>query len=303
MKRFVLSAVIVLVLAIAPAALGENMLGVTVRYTPAPSEAPTLTPAPQEKTPAPVLQMPVTQEDIDLSKLGERILFRGMEGEDVQIIQRRLYELGYYLGDVDGVFGLKTQSAVYAFQRAHKLEKVDGKVGPQTINAMFSVDAIIKPTPTPTPTPTPRPTPTPTPSPEPTPVPTATPDGKAAPFALENAKVYVGELAIELTLGKAENGECLYPLCGVMSHMGYEDAYAAGSWQLQRKRDGSQIALMTAGLPGMNPGSMGSFNGTIFLTNEESVVYVYGEEAYVSAALLRQLGVSVLLVGDTPVIH
>lgn len=303
MKRLICGAAIALTLAICPLALGESMLGVTVRYTPEPSEAPTKTPAPREETPAPTMQLPVTQEEIGMAQLGERILFRGMEGEDVQIIQRRLYELGYYLGDIDGVFGLKTQSAVYAFQRAHKLEKIDGKVGSQTIGAMFSQDAIIKPTPTPTPTPTPRPTPTPTPSPEPTPVPTATPDAKAAPFALENTQVYVGDLAIELAMGKAENGELLYPLCGVMSHMGYEYAYAAGSWQLQRPRDDSQIALMTAGLPGMNTGSMGSYNGMIFLTDEESIVYVYGEEAYVSAALLEQLGVSVLLVGNTPVIH
>ena len=41
----------------------------------------------------------------------------------------------------------------------------------------------------------------------------------------------------------------------------------------------------------------------IFLTDEESCVYVYGEEAYVSEALLEKMGVSVLVVGETSVIH
>ncbi len=290
----------------AQAALGEGMLGVTVTYTPAPSQSPIPAPTQSAETPdekAPAAQAPVTQADIDAAKLGERILMRGMEGEDVAVMQRRLYELGYYLGEVDGVFGLKTRSAVYAFQRAHKLKKIDGKVGEQTISAMFSQDAIVKPTPTPTPTPTPKPTPTPTPSPEPTPVPTATPDVQAAPFAMETVDVYVGDLPIKLMLGQTEDGEQLYPLCGVLSHLGYDYAYAAGSWQLTREKDGAQIALMTDGAQGLCSGAMGSYNGVIFLADDASRVYGCGGEAFVTEALLERLGVSVLLVGDTPVIH
>ena len=192
---------------------------------------------------------------------------------------------------------------MFAFQRAHKLEKVDGKVGPQTIAAMFSEDAIVKPTPTPTPTPTPKPTPTPTPSPEPTPIPTATPDMADAPFVIQTEAVYVGDQQIELMLGRTQEEERLYPLCGVFSHLGYDYVHEAGSWQLARSRDGAQSALMTSGEKGMNPGAMGSYNGVVFLADEESCVYVHGAEAYVTEALLERLGVSVLLVGDTPVIH
>jgi len=300
--RGVCAAMTALALLIPAASPAQEMLGVTVRYTPAPTDAPAAA-AEAMPTPAPTQAPAITQEDAAAAQLGERILFRGMEGEDVKIVQRRLYELGYYLGDVDGVFGLKTRSAVYAFQRAHKLEKVDGKVGPQTISAMFSESAIVKPTPTPTPTPTPKPTPTPTPSPEPTPAATATPDAEGAPFALAQAEVYVGDRPFALALGAEEAGEPLYPLCGVLSHMGYEYAYSAGSWRLARGRDGAEIALMTAGTPGLNPGAMGSYNGTIFLADEDARVYVYGEEAYVTEALLERLGVSVIIVGGTPVIH
>lgn len=305
MKRYAV-ALFALLLALAPAVLGEGgaMLGVTVKYTPEPTAVPTVqpthTPAPEAATPGEA--MAITQEAMDAAGLGERILMRGMEGEDVLLVQERLRELGYYLGNADGIFGLQTRTAVYAFQRAHKLSKIDGKVGPQTIAALFASDAIVKPTPTPSPTPKPTPSPTPTATPEPTPAPTATPDAAGAPFELAQAEVYIDEMPVKLMLGRAQDGALLYPLCGVLSHMGYEYASAAGSWQLTRERDGAQIALMTTGVQGLNEGAMGSYNGVIFLTDEESCAYVYEEEVYVTEPLLEQMGASVLLVGETPVI-
>ena len=299
LKRLAAVAAAVLLLACALPALGEGMmLGVQVKDTPAPTAEPTF-----EPTATPFVLVHVTQEEIDASGLGTRILWRGMEGEDVKLMQRRLYELGYYLGEMDGVFGLGTRSAVYAFQRAHKMEKVDGKVGPATIAAMFSDDVIVKPTPTPTPTPTPRPTPTPTPTPIPTPVPTATPDVSAAPFAMEQMEIYVDDRPFMLFVGKDEKGELLYPLCGVMGHMGYECIYSAGSWQLRSIEGGGEIALMTDGVDGLCTAAMGSVDGVIFLADEAACVYVYGEEAYVSAEMLNKLDVSCLLVGGVPVIH
>ena len=285
-------------LACAVPALGEGaMLGIQVKDTPAPTAAPTA-----EPTATPFVLVAVTQQEMDAAGLGGRILWRGMEGEDVKLMQRRLYELGYYLGDIDGVFGLGTRSAVYAFQRAHKMEKVDGKVGPATIAAMFAENVIVKPTPTPTPTPTPKPTPTPTPTPLPTPEPTATPDVSAAPFVLEEMEIYVDDRPVVLFVGR-EQEELLYPLCGVMGHMGYDCTYAAGSWQLSPVADGSEIALMTDGRDGLCAGAMGSVDGVIFLADEAARVYVYGGEAYVTAGLLEKLDVSCLLVGGVPVIH
>ena len=43
---------------------------------------------------------------MDAAHLGERILMRGLEGDDVRLMQQRLYDLGYLDGDVDGKFGL-----------------------------------------------------------------------------------------------------------------------------------------------------------------------------------------------------
>ena len=48
---------------------------------------------------------------------------------------------------------------------------------------------------------------------------------------------------------------------------------------------------------------MGSADGVLFLTDAESRVYVYGQEAYVTARLLEKLGMTVLIVAGVPVIH
>lgn len=310
-KAFVLA----LMLAAAPVcgAAEGVMLGIQVKDTPSPTAEATVSPTPiaevefesetEAEETAQGLFEPIMLSEMEEAGLGTRILWRGMEGEDVALMQRRLYQLGYYLGDIDGIFGLGTSRSVYAFQRAHKLKKIDGKVGPATIEMMFSDEAVIQPTPTPSPTPTPRPTPTPSPTPLPTPVPTAIPMAEGAPFALEEIQVYIDEMPYMLMLGREETGELLYPLCGVMGHMGYEYAAAGGSWQLTSIVTGKEIALMTDGSDGAQTGAMGSSGGVLFLADELCRVYVYGDEAYVTAPLLAKLGIDCLLVGDTPVIH
>lgn len=62
----------------------------------------------------------------------------GDAGEDVEMIQQRLIELGYSCGyyGADGIFGYSTESAVKAFQRDHGLA-ADGIVGPDTWNELF----------------------------------------------------------------------------------------------------------------------------------------------------------------------
>lgn len=226
------------------------------------------------------------------AKLGERILMRGKKGEDVVELQERLKELGYYLGEADGLFGLNTQKAVRAFQRAHKLEKIDGKVGPATLERMFADDVIVKPTPTPTPTPTPAPTPTPSPTPVPTPVPTPTPDMANAPFTMGEQLLSVNGEDIMFVTGEAD-GETLYPLTGFLTHFGYEGTYEAGNWQFVHKENGTEVALITSGEDGLCEGAMGSFAGKLFVADEDSRVYAYQGEAYVTRALLEQLGIRV----------
>jgi len=56
---------------------------------------------------------------------------RGSRGEDVTALQKQLAVLGYTVGNIDGIFGIKTQEAVKAFQADQGLA-VDGIAGPKT---------------------------------------------------------------------------------------------------------------------------------------------------------------------------
>lgn len=64
-------------------------------------------------------------------EFGTRILYRGLRGEDVRILQSKLESLGYNVGPIDGIFGPKTEAAVKQFQKDHGL-KIDGIVGQET---------------------------------------------------------------------------------------------------------------------------------------------------------------------------
>ena len=63
-----------------------------------------------------------------LSKYGSR-------GEEVRKIQDKLKRWGYYTGNVDGIYGSQTVSAVKKFQQKNGLS-VDGIAGPKTLAAM-----------------------------------------------------------------------------------------------------------------------------------------------------------------------
>ena len=67
----------------------------------------------------------------------------GAEGDDVLTLQRRLTELGYWLGTPDGAFGSSTHHAVVALQKVAGLAR-DGVVGPATLDAL---DRGVRPTP------------------------------------------------------------------------------------------------------------------------------------------------------------
>ena len=246
----------------------------------------------------------VTAEKMEAAHLGERILMRGLEGDDVRLIQQRLYDLGYLTGAVDGKFGLQTQKAVRAFQRAHKLGKIDGKVGEQTLAALFGDDVIALPTPTPSPTPTPTPTPVPTATPVPTPAPTATPDMEHAPFAMSELDFSIDGQNVRLTVGRTEQGETLYPLCGVLERLGYDCTYDDnGGWQLVQRDTGAQIAVMTDGSDGLCENALAIVDGVILLSDDSQQVYAYAGEAYLNAAMLDKLGVTVTLLGETALVE
>lgn len=63
----------------------------------------------------------------------------GDQGDDIQRIQSRLYELGYLATEdlVTGNFGDKTQEAVIKLQEVNNIEQ-DGRVGRQTMNLLYS---------------------------------------------------------------------------------------------------------------------------------------------------------------------
>ena len=64
------------------------------------------------------------------------------EGPAVLNLQYTLYELGYYDGEMNGVYGSTTNDAVRAFQIANKLTPVDGIAGNKTLQKLYSSTAV-----------------------------------------------------------------------------------------------------------------------------------------------------------------
>jgi peptidoglycan hydrolase-like protein with peptidoglycan-binding domain len=58
-----------------------------------------------------------------------------MAGPDIEYLQKRLRDLGYYKGPINGIYDYDTEKAVRDFQEAFGL-LVDGIVGPDTYNAV-----------------------------------------------------------------------------------------------------------------------------------------------------------------------
>ena len=87
---------------------------------------------------------PQTMEMIMSGDAKYYAVFLGIKGDDVKRIQERLYELGYLLSanQVNGIFDEPTEKAVTKLQEINQLS-VDGKVGRQTMNLLYSED--IKP--------------------------------------------------------------------------------------------------------------------------------------------------------------
>ena len=98
---------------------------------PATAPTPTVTPTPGVK-PA-----PTTAPTRSASPVARSQLRRGDSGTDVTALQDRLRSLGYWAGATDGTFGLLTEQAVVALQKAAGLVR-DGVVGPHTRAALIA---------------------------------------------------------------------------------------------------------------------------------------------------------------------
>ena len=72
--------------------------------------------------------------------IGESLKLGLKNSDAVRTLQRRLKDLRYYLGEIDGDFGANTELAVRAFQANNNL-RVDGAAGEQTLNLLYSGNA------------------------------------------------------------------------------------------------------------------------------------------------------------------
>lgn len=77
-------------------------------------------------------------QEVRTVELKLNVLQKGSEGEQVKALQRMLWAMGYYKGNIDGDFGSLTDAAVRAYQKKKGLT-VDGIVGKQTWTALMGV--------------------------------------------------------------------------------------------------------------------------------------------------------------------
>jgi len=70
---------------------------------------------------------------ISFAEPGDELIKLGMRGDEVLAVQKALAETGFYAGELDGVFGSATLSAVRQFQESNGLMP-DGCVGKETWN-------------------------------------------------------------------------------------------------------------------------------------------------------------------------
>ncbi|MBU9721405.1 MULTISPECIES: peptidoglycan-binding protein [Bacillaceae] len=75
----------------------------------------------------------------------DTILMIGDESTKVETVQTYLKELGYYVGDLDGIYGAKTKEAVKHYQRENGLS-IDGVVGTDMVSHLIGTKHIVSDT-------------------------------------------------------------------------------------------------------------------------------------------------------------
>ncbi|MEA5581739.1 peptidoglycan-binding protein [Nodularia harveyana UHCC-0300] len=71
------------------------------------------------------MSLEISQASSTISPV-ETVLIPGSQGQDVKGLQSKLKDLGYYNGDIDGMYGKDTQDAVVKFQKFRDLRRTDG---------------------------------------------------------------------------------------------------------------------------------------------------------------------------------
>jgi hypothetical protein len=79
--------------------------------------------------------VPIDKSKLVISRLLKNTDKPYISGLDIEVVQRALEAAGYAVGQIDGIYGPKTEEAVKAFQRDRGLED-DGIVGPKTCAAL-----------------------------------------------------------------------------------------------------------------------------------------------------------------------
>ena len=95
-----------------------------------------------------------------LQEKGYKVYFdisHGDKGENVSSLQKRLTELGYYSGAINGKYDSSTQKAVKQFQKDNNLPS-NGTASIEMQTLLYSNNVVGKPTATPKPSPSPTPT-------------------------------------------------------------------------------------------------------------------------------------------------
>jgi len=114
--------------------LGQSPIFPTPSTEPPPTTTPPTTTTAPTSVPPPTVVRTTTTTTVAPDGPG-RALQRGDSGAAVGDLQRRLRDLGYWLGEGDGTFGLLTEQAVMAFQKVEGLGP-DGVAGTSTRAAL-----------------------------------------------------------------------------------------------------------------------------------------------------------------------
>src|SRR4051812_33367053 len=121
------------------AACGSHRPAVAASQPPAPTPAasssqPSSPPA-SPSVPPSASRSASSSASSSASPAGPPMLRPDASGPEVLALQRKLTDLGYWLGTPDGRYGSSTTHAVTAFQKVAGLDR-DGVAGPQTLRAL-----------------------------------------------------------------------------------------------------------------------------------------------------------------------